>query len=60
MVRWTEDDPGAGEVAELEDLARRVDTLAEQVWYVRKNVWAASDPVSEEAWAGQAGDEWRE
>lgn len=27
MVRWTEDDPGAGEVAELEDLARRVDAF---------------------------------
>lgn len=59
-MTWTDEDPGAGDVDALRHLAGRLDTAAQGLSDVRWDLRSQTGSVTDQAWAGAAGDAWRQ
>jgi hypothetical protein len=59
-MRWTADDPGAGDVQGVKAAGRRLDSAVRSLADVHFGVRSDSGTLTAAAWEGQAGDGWRE
>lgn len=59
-MTWTDEDPGAGDVDALRQLARWLDTAAHELSEVRWDLRSHTGSVTDQAWAGAAGEAWRQ
>lgn len=58
-MTWTDDDPGAGDVAALRELADHLDSVTRDLVDGHWDVRSHTGTITAEAWAGRAGDAWR-
>lgn len=59
-MRWTDEDPGAGDVHALRHLSRQLTTTVNELADVHWEVRSRTGTLTEAAWSGQAGDAWRD
>jgi hypothetical protein len=59
-MRWTDEDPGAGDVHALRHLSRQLTTTVNALADVHWEVRSRTGTLTEAAWSGQAGDAWRD
>jgi hypothetical protein len=55
-MRWTDEDPGAGDVHALRHLSRQLTTTVNELADVHWEVRSRTGTLTEAAWSGQAGD----
>ncbi|HEY0187259.1 MAG TPA: hypothetical protein VGC67_07205 [Cellulomonas sp.] len=59
-MRWTDEDPGAGDLAAVRQLGDLLDDTLDTLAQVRSSVRGCTDDVPEQVWSGTAADAWRD